>query len=61
MIEATLATEYGLRADFRGTTPICVERPLRTGTAEEILHAPENPFLATLAIPHRPGRRGLRE
>ena len=40
VIEATLATEYGLAADFSETTPICVERPLRTGTAEEILHAP---------------------
>jgi ribosomal protection tetracycline resistance protein len=50
VIEATLAAEYGLEACFRETTPICVERPLRTGRAEEILHAPGNPFLATLGI-----------
>jgi ribosomal protection tetracycline resistance protein len=50
VIEATLATEYGLEPAFRETTPICVERPVRTGTAEEFLHAPENPFLATLGI-----------
>jgi ribosomal protection tetracycline resistance protein len=50
VIEATLATEYGLEPAFRETTPICVERPVRTGTAEELLHAPENPFLATLGI-----------
>jgi len=50
VIEATLATEYGIEVGFRETTPICVERPVRTGTAEEILHAPANPFLATLGI-----------
>lgn len=50
VIEATLATDYGLEVDFRETTPICVERPVRTGMAEESLHAPANPFLATLGF-----------
>jgi len=50
VIEATLAADYGLEAGFRETRPICVERPVRTGQAEEILHAPGNPFLATLGI-----------
>ncbi len=58
VIEATLATEYGLATGFRETTPICVERPLRTGMAEEILHAPENPFLATLGIRIDPAPAG---
>jgi ribosomal protection tetracycline resistance protein len=58
VIEATLASEYGLEAGFRETTPICVERPVRTGTAEEILHAPENPFLATLGIRIDPAPAG---
>jgi ribosomal protection tetracycline resistance protein len=58
VIEATLATDYGLRAEFRGTTPICVERPVRTGAAEEILHAPENPFLATLGFRIDPAPAG---
>jgi len=58
VIEATLATEYGLATGFRGTTPICVERPVRTGTAEEVLHAPENPFLATLGIRIDPAPAG---
>ena len=50
VIEATLAAEYGIQAGFRETTPICVERPVRSGSAQEILHAPGNPFLATLGI-----------
>ena len=58
VIEATLATEYGLETGFRGTTPICVERPLRTGMAEEILHAPGNPFLATLGFRIDPAPAG---
>ena len=58
MIEATLDADYGLRAEFRGTTPLCVERPLRPGTAEEILHAPDNPFLATLGFRIDPAPAG---
>ena len=58
VIEATLATEYGIEVGFSETTPICVERPLRTGTAEEILHAPGNPFLATLGIRIDPAPAG---
>jgi ribosomal protection tetracycline resistance protein len=58
VIEATLAADYGLRAQFRGTTPICVERPVRAGTAEEVLRAPENPFLATLGFRIDPAPAG---
>jgi ribosomal protection tetracycline resistance protein len=58
VIEATLAAEYGLAADFRETTPICVERPARTGMAEEVLHAPTNPFLATLGFRIDPASAG---
>jgi ribosomal protection tetracycline resistance protein len=58
VIEATLASEYGLEAAFSETTPICVERPIRSGTAEEILHAPGNPFLATLGIRIDPAPAG---
>jgi len=50
VIDATLAADYGLAADFRETTPICVERPVSTGRAEEILYGPGNPFLATLGF-----------
>jgi ribosomal protection tetracycline resistance protein len=58
VIEATLAAEYGLLAEFRGTTPICVERPLRAGAAEEVLHGPGNPFFATIGIRVDPAAAG---
>jgi ribosomal protection tetracycline resistance protein len=58
VIDATLTTDYGVRAAFRQTTPICVERPVRTGEAEEVLHAPGNPFLATLGIRIEPAAAG---
>jgi ribosomal protection tetracycline resistance protein len=58
VIEATLAADYGLSARFRDTTPICVERPVRSGAAEELLGAPGNPFLATLGIRVDPAPAG---
>jgi ribosomal protection tetracycline resistance protein len=58
VIQATLAAEYGIEAGFRETTPIFIERPLRTGTAEEILYGPGNPFLATLGIRIDPAPAG---
>jgi ribosomal protection tetracycline resistance protein len=50
VIEATLADEYGLAAEFRETTTICVERPSGTGEAVEILNTPTNPFHADLGL-----------
>jgi ribosomal protection tetracycline resistance protein len=58
VIEATLALDYGLAVEFRETTPLCVERPIRAGAAEEILRAPANPFLATLGIRIDPAPAG---
>jgi ribosomal protection tetracycline resistance protein len=63
VIGATLEREYGILAEFRETTVVCIERPARTGSAEEVIRArthtnitgrssPDstNPFLATLAL-----------
>ena len=50
VIEATLAQDFGVEADFRETTPICVERPLRVGEAVEVLHAETNPYNATMGL-----------
>ena len=50
VIEATLADIYGLDVTFRETTPIYIERPLRTGAAIEVLHTESNPYLATIGL-----------
>jgi ribosomal protection tetracycline resistance protein len=50
VLEATLATDFGLTVDFRETTPIYVERPIATGEALEVLHAESNPFHATIGL-----------
>ena len=61
VIQATLASDFGIDVDFRETTPICVERPVSTGEAVEILHAASNPFLATvgLRVDPRPDGSGI--
>ncbi|HEU0242394.1 MAG TPA: GTP-binding protein, partial [Candidatus Limnocylindrales bacterium] len=71
VIAATLEREYGIAAEFRETTTVCIERPARLGTAEEVIRArthtnitgrssPEstNPFPATLAVRIEPGAIG---
>src|SRR5438874_7946717 len=50
VIEATLASDYGIGVAFRDTTPIYVERPIAAGEAVELLHAETNPFLATIGL-----------
>ncbi len=71
VIQATLEREYGIAADFRETTVVCIERPARTAEAEEVIHAKThtnitgrssplstNPFLATLALRIEPAAPG---
>jgi len=58
VIQATLATDYGLDVTFCETTPIYIERPVATGEAVELLHAETNPFNATIQFrvdPSLPG------
>jgi ribosomal protection tetracycline resistance protein len=71
VIQATLAREYGIAADFRETTTVCIERPGRVGEADEVIYAKTktnitgrssplstNPFVATLGLriePRPPG------
>jgi ribosomal protection tetracycline resistance protein len=50
VIEATLADDYGLEVEFRETTTICIERPMGSGEAVEILNTPTNPFHADLGL-----------
>jgi ribosomal protection tetracycline resistance protein len=58
VIQATLASDFGLDVAFRETRPIYIERPLGTGEAVEILHAESNPFLATIGLRVAPGPKG---
>jgi ribosomal protection tetracycline resistance protein len=71
VIQATLERDYGIAADFRETTTLCIERPGRAGEAVEIIRArtktnitgrssPDstNPFLATLGLRIEPAAFG---
>jgi ribosomal protection tetracycline resistance protein len=71
VIQATLAREYGIVADFRETTTVCIERPARVGEAEEVIFAKTktnitgrsspfstNPFPATLGLRIEPSAPG---
>jgi ribosomal protection tetracycline resistance protein len=50
VIQATLASDFGLDVEFRETTPIYIERPTGTGEAVELLNADSNPFRATIGL-----------
>ncbi len=50
VIQATLANDFGLDVTFRETTTICVERPVGTGEAVELMGEPPNPFVATVGL-----------
>jgi ribosomal protection tetracycline resistance protein len=61
VIGATLADEFGIDVTFRQTTTICIERPVGTGTAVELLpeaRSPTNPFLATIGLRIEPAAPG---
>jgi ribosomal protection tetracycline resistance protein len=71
VIQATLERDYGIAAEFRETTTVCIERPARAGEAVEVIRAkthtnitgrssPEstNPFKATLALRIEPAAFG---
>ncbi|MEO8510272.1 MAG: translation factor GTPase family protein [Chloroflexota bacterium] len=71
VIQATLERDFGIAADFRETTTVCIERPARVGDAEEVIRAKTktnitgrssplstNPFRATLALRIEPGSIG---
>jgi ribosomal protection tetracycline resistance protein len=58
VIQATLADEYGLDVTYRETTTICIERPVGTGEAYELIGVQPNPFLATVGLRVEPGPVG---
>jgi len=55
VIGATLADEFGIAVEFRETTPIYVERPVRSGRAFVAIHEDGNAFDATLGFRIEPG------
>lgn len=71
VIGATLERDYGIAAEFRETTTVCIERPARVGEADEVIHAKTktnitgrssplstNPFTATLGLRIEPAPFG---
>ncbi|MGH9277937.1 MAG: GTP-binding protein [Acidimicrobiales bacterium] len=53
VIQETLAGEFGIEVEFRGTTTICIERPIGTGAAIETLpggRSSAHPFLAGVGL-----------
>jgi ribosomal protection tetracycline resistance protein len=50
VIEATLASDFGIGVSFRETTAICAERITGAGEAAEQLDTPGNPFLAGVGL-----------
>jgi ribosomal protection tetracycline resistance protein len=50
VIQATLAGDFGIEVTFRETTTICIERPVGSAQAAELLGASGNPFPATLGL-----------
>ena len=53
VVAQTLHEAHGLEIEFRPTTPVCIERPDRTGTAVEALprrRSPSQPLLAGVGL-----------
>lgn len=50
VVQATLANDFGLDVSFRETTTICIERPVGTGAALEVLQSESHPFSATIGL-----------
>ncbi len=58
VIEATLASDFGLDVGFRETTTICIERLAGPGAAAERMREAANPFLATVGLRLEPAAAG---
>ena len=58
VIQATLADDFGVEAEFRESTTVCIERPAGTGAAAEAIGTGPNPFLATVGLRIEPAAVG---
>ncbi len=50
VVQATLADDFGIDVGFRETTTICIERPVGSGAAVEVIGQEPNPFLAGIGL-----------
>ncbi len=55
VIQATLADDFNVAATFRETTMICIERPLGSASALEVLQSDGHPYSATVGLHVEPG------
>ncbi|WP_018348410.1 elongation factor G [Longispora albida] len=55
VIASRLAEEHGLAVEFAETRPICVERPVGTGSFTEMISGRPDGFLATVGLRVEPG------
>jgi ribosomal protection tetracycline resistance protein len=58
VVQATLATDFGIDVTFRPTTTIYIERPVRPGSHVELLQAVTHPFSATVGLRVEPAPPG---
>jgi ribosomal protection tetracycline resistance protein len=58
VIQATLASDFGVEVDFRETTTICVERPVGRGESIARIKEPGNPFVAGVGLRVEAGEPG---
>lgn len=58
VIQSTLADDFNVAATFRETTMICIERPLRSASALEVLQSDDHPYSATVGLRVEPGPVG---
>src|SRR5205807_6487230 len=50
VIQATLASDFDLDVRFSESTTFCIERPIGSGEAVEVLHAEWIPLLSTICL-----------
>ncbi len=58
VVQATLADDFGIDVRFRETTTLCIERPVGSGAAVEMIGREPNPFLAGIGLRIDPAAAG---
>ena len=58
VIQSTLADDFNVAATFREPTMICIERPLGSACALELLKSDGHPYSATVGLRIEPGAAG---